>query len=877
MVKAKQKKQPTKSYKKKKSPSTQQLSKEERLKREQFLKEMWGIALFCIATFIFISIRLPATTGFVGYWAIEVIGHNLVGKSILYLPYFLVLTAISFFYGHSKWKQTISAVSIGFFAFTIIMELSTNGSLTTFAPTSSINAGGIIGHTGLFIFHKIFGLYGTLVILAGLFFVAPFLVFNVSVVHTLKELKLVVSKSDASATKKKSASKTVSKKISILKFMMYALFFTTKKETFLITSSLPAPKIKKALPTPKKEPLSLKSSLVKEFELPDFDIDPLTSISIDTKKPSSKSAKEPLETIQISPEPKIDSEGLISSDSTGRSREKLAPTISLPKKLKLPKLTVEPPLLTSLSKKEYILPPLSLIADVSKLTPNSKENLERYQTQATILEETLQSFNVNASVVNITPGPSVTRYELKPGDGVKIAKITSLSNDIALKLASNDIRIEAPIPGKSLIGIEVPNTNVDMITLRTIIEKTNFYDKNETLLCGVGLTITGEAICMNIEKLPHILIAGATGAGKSVCINSIILSLIMRSTPDQVKFLMIDPKKVELSLFEGIPHLLAPVVTNADMAAATLKKWALAEMENRYDNFSKAGVKNIEGYNNLIVSIHKMMETDPEKARETIKECNLDPADAFSNLDQASIDLLTGSEPSDSVSTDEEPEQKKDLFIPQKLPHIVVIIDELADLMMVASQEVETTICRLAQMSRATGIHLVIATQRPSVNVVTGLIKANVPSRISFFLQSQIDSRTILDMGGAEKLLGKGDMLFSPVGSFKPKRIQGVYVSEKEVKAVVKFWKDQESPNYVKEILEVTPLTPDKKEKSPDDRDEYYNDAKDIVINTKYASTSYLQRKLKIGYNRAARIMEELEADGIISEYAGEKKPRTLR
>ncbi|MBT5954254.1 DNA translocase FtsK [bacterium] len=877
MPKAKQTKQQSKNYNKKKTtPSNQQLNKDERIKREQFLKEMWGLTLFCLAAFVFISIRFPATTGFVGYWVIEIIGHSLVGKSILYLPYFLVLTAISFFYGHSKWKQTIAAVSTGFFAFTIIMELSTNGYLDTFSPITSINAGGIIGHTGLYIFHKIFGLYGTLVILSGLFFVAPFLIFNVSVVHTLKELKLFISKINNAPNKKNngSDSKSSSTKKSSLTALMHLLFFTTKKETFLMTSSLPAPKIKKTIPSSKKEPVSINESPVKEFELPNFDMDTPLPTSRETKKTSSKQTDEP---IPILKEPKIDSEGLISSPEIESVPEKLAPTISLPKKLKLPKLTVAPPSLTSLSKKEYVLPPLSLIADVSKLTPNSKENLERYQTQATILEETLQSFNVNASVVNITPGPSVTRYELKPGEGVKIAKITSLSNDIALKLASNDIRIEAPIPGKSLIGIEVPNASVDMITLRTIIEKTNFYDMKETLLCGVGLTITGDAICMNIEKLPHILIAGATGAGKSVCINSIILSLIMRSTPDQVKFLMIDPKKVELSLFEGIPHLLAPVVTNADMAAATLKKWALAEMETRYDNFSKAGVKNIEGYNKLIISIHKMLETDPEKARETIKECNLDPADAFSNLDQASIDLLTGSENSESENENEEPEQKKELFIPQKLPHIVVIIDELADLMMVASAEVETTICRLAQMSRATGIHLVIATQRPSVNVVTGLIKANVPSRISFFLQSQIDSRTILDMGGAEKLLGKGDMLFSPVGSFKPKRVQGVYVSEKEVKSVVKFWKDQESPNYVKEILEVTPLTPDKKEKSPDDKDEYYNDAKDIVINTKYASTSYLQRKLKIGYNRAARIMEELEADGIISEYAGEKKPRTLR
>ncbi len=440
-----------------------------------------------------------------------------------------------------------------------------------------------------------------------------------------------------------------------------------------------------------------------------------------------------------------------------------------------------------------------------------KETEKILQEKAAILEMTLASFNVEAKVVNITPGPSVTRFELQPGVGVKIAKITSLSRDIALKLAAQDVRIEAPIPGKALVGIEVPNSQIDTITLRTITDRSDFYERPAKLLCAMGLTITGDPILMDLAKMPHVLIAGATGSGKSVCVNSIIVSILLKANPDEVKMLMIDPKKVELSLYEDIPHLIAPVVTDPHKAAATLKQWALKEMERRYEEFSKVGVKDIDGFN-------KIAET--------------------------------------------------------RIPYIVVIIDELADLMMVASQEVETTICRLAQMSRATGIHLVIATQRPSVNVITGLIKANIPSRISFFLQSQIDSRTILDMGGAEKLLGKGDMLYSPVGSFKPMRLQGVYLSEKEIKKLVAHVKKQGQPNYLREVMDVQPITEDSKKAAADSEDTLFEEAKNLVLGTQYASTSYLQRKLRIGYNRAARLMDELIEKGVIPENPNDKKIR---
>lgn len=491
------------------------------------------------------------------------------------------------------------------------------------------------------------------------------------------------------------------------------------------------------------------------------------------------------------------------------------------------KKSVIPRLMIEADPADYQFPPITLLDPGVASTMNSKENIKRRQEQGKILEEALASFQVNAKVVNISPGPSVTRFELEPGVGVKVIKITALAKDLALKLATADVRIEAPIPGKALVGIEVPNTQTETVTLRGLLEKTDFFRHPSKLLAGIGLTITGEPTLMDLGKMPHVLIAGATGAGKSVCVNVLILSILLRAKPDEVKFLMIDPKKVELSLYDGIPHLVAPVVTDPHKAAATLNKWALVEMERRYEVFSKVGVKNIEGFNQWVIDQEKVTH-DPEgdgKVHEVM----------------------------------------------QKYPYIVVIIDELADLMMVASQEVENTICRLAQMSRATGIHLVIATQRPSVDVVTGLIKANVPSRISFFLQSQIDSRTILDMPGAEKLLGKGDMLYSPVGSFKPLRVQGVYVSEKEVKAVVQFLKAQGAPTYVDAILDVEPLA-SKGDDGVSEQDELYDEAKQIIMSTQYASTSYLQRKLRIGYNRAARLMEDLEREGIVSQYASERR-----
>ncbi len=477
---------------------------------------------------------------------------------------------------------------------------------------------------------------------------------------------------------------------------------------------------------------------------------------------------------------------------------------------------------------DFLLPDLNLLS-----TPTTnKEHLKRVETdiQETIqkLEETLESFKVNAKVVNTSQGPNVTRYEIQPGFGVKVSKIVNLADDIALNLAAKGVRIEAPVPGKSVIGIEIPNKISSIVNMLPLAKEEKFIYSSSPLLIALGKDIEGSTSYLDLSKMPHLLVAGATGSGKSVCINSILISLLLRNTPSTVRFIMIDPKKVELNLYDDIPHLIAPVVTDAKKAAVTLR-WCVMEMERRYEELAKLGVKNIEGFNQKI----EELRLDREK--------------------------LT-------------PEEQQEFYIPKKYPYIVIVLDELADLMMAAASEVESSISRIAQMARAVGLHLVIATQRPSVDVITGLIKANVPSRISFAVSSQIDSRTILDSMGAEKLLGKGDMLYKPVGAMRPTRIQGVYLSDQEIHNIVNFVKKQGQPEYLQEVVDLRPEDLESLKKghsfseNGDDRDEFFEEAKEIILSTKKTSVSFIQRRLKIGYNRAARIMEEMVEAGIISE-----------
>ncbi|MGN1328707.1 MAG: DNA translocase FtsK [Eubacterium sp.] len=471
---------------------------------------------------------------------------------------------------------------------------------------------------------------------------------------------------------------------------------------------------------------------------------------------------------------------------------------------------------------DYRLPTVDILKSAKK--HSVKDVSSELKDNAQKLIDTLHSFNVDATITDISRGPTVTRYELKPAAGIRISKITNLSDDIALNLAATHVRIEAPIPGKAAVGIEVPNTVKNTVSMRELVDTPEFDEQQSKLSAGIGKDIAGKCVFCDIAKMPHLLIAGTTGSGKSVCMNSIIVSILYRAKPDEVKFLMIDPKQVEFSKYAGIPHLLVPVVTDARKAAGALG-WAVSEMLQRYQRFSQTGVRDIEGYNKYVKK-HPDMES---------------------------------------------------------MPKICIFIDELADLMMAAPKEVEDSICRLAQMARAAGMHLVIATQRPSVDVITGLIKANISSRIALTVSSQIDSRTILDAGGAEKLLGRGDMLYAPIGASKPVRVQGCFISDEEVEELCEFIKNQGESQYDDEIAkEIEKKAVQDKKASPfedegegENLDPLFEKAVDVVLESGTASTSFLQRKLSVGYARGAKIMDQLHEKGVIGAQNG-SKPREI-
>lgn len=471
-------------------------------------------------------------------------------------------------------------------------------------------------------------------------------------------------------------------------------------------------------------------------------------------------------------------------------------------------------------KHDYKLPPLDLVKPNTSEKSYSSDKDDELKKRGELLISTLNSFGVGAKIIAITRGPSVTRFEIQPDSGVKVSKIVSLSDDIALNLAATGVRIEAPIPGKAAIGIEVPNKEVEPVYLHDVLKSSEYLNAPSKLSIALGKDISGNIIIGDIARMPHLLIAGSTGSGKSVCINTIISSILYKASPDEVKFIMVDPKVVELGVYNGIPHLLIPVVTNPKKAAGALA-WAVQEMETRYGLFAQKGARDISGYNKIAI--------------------------------------------------------KDDL---EKLPQVVIIIDELADLMMIAANEIEDSIIRLAQKARAAGIHLVIATQRPSVNVITGLIKANIPSRIAFAVASQVDARTILDTAGAEKLLGRGDMLYHPIGMPKPKRVQGAFVSDGDVEKLVEHVKssfgDAQYDEEIESIIESSNNKEAANTASVDDEDEdLIEAAAELAFEFNQISASFLQRKLKVGYPKAARIVDTLEARGLISEADG-SKPRQV-
>ena len=466
---------------------------------------------------------------------------------------------------------------------------------------------------------------------------------------------------------------------------------------------------------------------------------------------------------------------------------------------------------------EYVYPHTGLLDENRQSTKNKLDYRNAAIKGAKKLKETLKSFGVDAKVVNVSMGPAVTRYELQPSPGVKVSKIVNLSDDISLNLAASGVRIEAPIPGKAAIGIEVPNKEIVPVFLKDVLDSKEFKENESKLAFALGKDISGKNMVADIAKMPHLLVAGATGSGKSVCINSIIISLLFKASPKDVKLLMVDPKVVELGIYNGIPHLLIPVVTDPKKAAGALN-WAVQEMVNRYKLFADRGVRDLKSYNALLA----------EKGEEEL------------------------------------------------LPQIVIIIDELADLMMAAPNDVEDAVCRLAQMARAAGMHLVIATQRPSVDVITGVIKANIPSRIAFSVSSQVDSRTIIDMAGAEKLLGKGDMLFYPVGEPKPIRVKGAFVTDKEVERVVEFIKSQGNAEYNESIIEEINSEKEPMNNDSGDNDELLPQAIELVVEAGQASVSLIQRKFKVGYARAARIVDQMEERGIVGGFEGSKPRQVL-
>ena len=503
------------------------------------------------------------------------------------------------------------------------------------------------------------------------------------------------------------------------------------------------------------------------------------------------------------------------------------------------------------SSDKYEIPPLSLLNDIPPdVGPDAEKTRNEILASSAILEKKLLDFGIDGRVVQVLPGPVITLFEYEPAPGVKVSRIVSLADDLALAMRCVGLRILAPVPGKPVVGIEIPNLRRETIYFKDVMESDAFQESNSKLNLAIGKDIIGEPAVQDLAKTPHLLIAGSTGSGKSVGLNSMICSILLNATPDEVKMIMIDPKMLELSVYDGIPHLIAPVVTNPKKAAAALK-WAVTEMESRYKLMAERGVRNINGFNDLAEKLQKEYEVELKKREKANK----------------------GVKPVDDDTKDEEEEN----LIPEppaKLPYVVVLIDELADLMMVASKGVEDCLTRLAQMARAAGIHLIVATQRPSVDVLTGIIKANFPTRMSYKVTSRVDSRTILDAMGADKLLGRGDMLFLPPGSSNLLRLHGVMVSDEEIERIVSFIKKQAQPVYEEDIFMVAEIEA-KDEEEEQEMDEKYDEALAIVAKDRQASISYIQRRLRIGYNRAARIIETMEREGVVGPSDG-VKPREV-
>ena len=720
-------------------------------KTEKKNNDITGIILISIGIFVLFSVFSPSASGIVGSFIKKVL-IAVLGLGSLVFPILIIFTGCCFIGKKNKINLNSKFYGIVLFSINTLLFLQMI-LLKNYGTEDTMIHGGIISYLIDVPLYKLFGTIGCYILFICVYIISFILIFQISLGTILETLQV-----KRSIKNKKVKEKSIEDKEDI-------------------------GGIEKELASDLEKDEGLTRNIKDKIKILDF-------------MKNSEIKEEPLNIVDNS-----------FNKNTGKAKED----------------TGEEAIKEELSKNinergnnikiEYNYPTLELLKQnvQSKL---NKEDKKELINNANKLEETLSSFGVEAKVMQVSRGPSVTRFELQPNAGVKVSKIVNLADDIALNLAASGVRIEAPIPGKSAVGIEVPNKSLTPVYLREVIEGDDFQKFDDGLAFALGKDISGSCVVSDLSKTPHLLIAGATGSGKSVCINTLIISILYKYSPENVKLLMVDPKVVELSIYNGIPHLLIPVVTDPKKAAGALH-WAVNEMTKRYSLFAENSVRNIEGYNNLY-------------------------------------------------------EQGK---IENKLPYVVIIIDELADLMMVCPNDIEDYISRLAQMARAAGMHLVIATQRPSVDVITGIIKANIPSRISFAVSSSIDSRTILDMSGAEKLLGKGDMLFYPTGSPKPTRIQGAFISESEVEKVVSCIKDEQGEaEYREEIIDQIDTAVNVES---GDEDELLEEAIRICIQLGEVSTSLIQRKLRIGYNRAARIIEQLEAKGIISRRDG-NKPRQV-
>lgn len=852
---------PAGSTNKKKKKSEEELEK--LVAKKRLRDEIWSIVFMAIGAFLVLSLQSEAAGQF-GH-AIKLLFMGFFGTVAYLLPYYLIVYALLLFTkntAHSGRRST-TCVFLIFLLLTILnasLHLSGDGAEVfglQFLKTvfdAGTESGGVFGMTFGLLLITIIGKTGLYIFSLVGVAICILLVLDTPVSHYLDELRL-----KRQAVLMERADEIEAEEAQEQKAFEEGNLAEETKILLSKTEILKTPK-PEILKTPfENSPIRLKNRIepspvdtisIKTMEdLPDFSIK-IPSERVESMVPTSshmsasqmkiidymkdddlfekKQVSESEPEIGIE-EPRMQELGKGLDSKSGISTEESPKTKTPSEIMEGPSQgTYKPPfkekdkeveaLAIPVKKSELVIykqPPISLLTKVSLDKSTGEKTL--LQAKAVKLEETLHNFGVNAKVLQVTKGPAVTRYEIQPNTGVKVSSIVRLADDIALNLEAKSIRIEAPIPGKAAVGIEVENERVNMVSIREIVESSEFKTAKSKITFAVGKDIAGKAIVSDLKGMPHMLIAGSTGSGKSVCINSLIVSILYKAKPDEVKFVLIDPKVVELSNYNGIPHLLIPVVTEPGKAAAALN-WAVAEMTDRYKKFAEEGVRDLESFNNSV------------KAKE-----------------------------------------ENDRILPQ----IVIIIDELADLMMAAPSQVEEAICRLAQMARAAGMHLIVATQRPSVDIITGVIKANIPSRIAFAVSSQFDSRTILDMGGAEKLVGKGDMLFSPIGMAKPIRVQGCFISDTEVHKVIEFLKQSgEEPEYATDVLHSIERV--QSHANDEDVDELLVDAIDTVIHAKQASVSMLQRKFRIGYNRAARLVDMMESRGIIGPSDGSRPRKVL-